>query len=134
MVAAESKDAAVPPEGGPPPGERLRLPAGKEAGRGSSFEDQVPHEAGSDPTHQECSRDSEASVQEVAPPSFLRPNGPPCLSPGQRPGSRGDRKESMQPEGPRYALALSRTEAAEDRLARSTPDSHRYRSPAVWAV
>ena len=28
-AAAESKDAAVPPEGGPPPGERLRLPAGE---------------------------------------------------------------------------------------------------------
>ena len=36
MVAAEPKAAAIPPEGGPPPGERLRLPAGEEAGRGSS--------------------------------------------------------------------------------------------------
>src|SRR5947199_5879588 len=132
MVAAESKDAAVPPEGGPPPGERLRLPAGEEAGRGFFF--RGPSAArGRLRSHAPgvLSRDSEASVQEVAPPSFLRPNGPPCLSPGQRPGSRGDRKESMRPEGPRYALALSRTEAAEDRLARSTPDSHRYRSPAV---
>src|SRR5436309_13464693 len=35
-AAAESKDAAVPPEGGPPPGEEPRPPPGREGGPGEA--------------------------------------------------------------------------------------------------
>src|SRR5437764_734193 len=74
MAAAESKDAAIPPEGGPPPGERLRLPAGEGGGprvfvRGAGAVGRRLDSVG-------------------ATARFLRPNGPPSLSPGQRPGSQ----------------------------------------------